>query len=145
MLTPIRPTIRNSVRTATELGRGRTEKITAPPDAVITVSPPDGAVNQQLDIALYWQRPSMAKSYRVYTGATAETLTLKSTQLARTYVPEGLELDSGLYWQVVVVNALGETVSEVFHFTTWSIDDILTDGDDVPVTDGNGDYIETPS
>ena len=85
----------------------------------------------------------MAQSYDVYIGATADTLSLVSDgQLARVYAPT-LALDSTYYFRVDSVNSLGTTTGDVLSFSTWSINDILTDGDGIPVTDGNGEYIET--
>lgn len=104
-----------------------------------------GATNQQLDVIVEWPRPAMAQRYDVYIGATAETIALVSDdQVARAYVPT-LELDSTYYLRIDSVNTLGTTTGDVVSFSTWSIEDILTDGDGVPVTDGNGEYIETIS
>ena len=104
-----------------------------------------GATNQQIDVSVQWPRPSMAQRYDVYIGASAETLVLDSEdQTARVYVPT-LALDSTYYMRVDSVNSEGTTTGDVFSFSTWSADDILTDGDGNPVTDGNGEYIETIS
>ena len=104
-----------------------------------------GATNQQLDVIVEWPRPSMAQRYDVYIGATAETIALVSDdQLARAYVPT-LALDSTYFLRIDAVNTIGTTTGDVVSFSTWSIEDILTDGDGVPVTDGNGEYIETIS
>lgn len=104
-----------------------------------------GATNQQLDVIVEWPRPSMAQRYDVYIGATAETIALVSDdQLARAYVPT-LALDSTYFLRIDSVNTIGTTTGDVVSFSTWSIEDILTDGDGVPVTDGNGEYIETIS
>lgn len=87
----------------------------------------------------------MAQRYDVYIGATAETIALVSDdQLARAYVPT-LALDSTYFLRIDSVNTIGTTTGDVVSFSTWSIEDILTDGDGVPVTDGNGEYIETIS
>ena len=104
-----------------------------------------GATNQQLDVVVEWPRPAMAQRYDVYIGATAETIALVSEdQLARAYVPT-LALDSTYFLRIDSVNTIGTTTGDVVSFSTWSIEDILTDGDGVPVTDGNGEYIETIS
>lgn len=133
---------------------GRTvEKITGPPAKVSGILlvrggysiAADGATNQQLDVSVQWPRPSMAQRYDVYIGASAETLVLDSEdQTARVYVPT-MELDSTYYMRIDSVNTEGTTQGDVFSFSTWSVDDILTDGDGTPVTDQNGDYIETIS
>lgn len=121
----------------------RRERITAPPNKVSVLTPTNGAIHRQLDLVITWDRPSMAQSYDVYIGATADTLSLVSDgQLARVYAPT-LALDSTYYFRVDSVNSLGTTTGDVLSFSTWSINDILTDGDGIPVTDGNGEYIET--
>lgn len=120
------------------------EKITGPPAKVSTISPANGAVNQQLDVYLSWGKPSMAQRYDVYFGATVETLALVSEdQSARVYVPTGLELDSTYYFRIDSVNDLGTTTGDVVSFSTWASTDIETDEAGVPLTDERGQYLET--
>ena len=103
-----------------------------------------GATNQQLDVVVEWPRPAMAQRYDVYIGATAETIALVSDdQVARAYVPT-LALDSSYFLRIDSVNTLGTTTGDVVSFSTWASDDIWTDDDGVPWTDGDGNYIEHP-
>lgn len=120
------------------------EEITSPPAKVSIVSPANGAVNQQLDIYLSWAKPSMARRYDVYFGSTAGTIALVSEdQTARAYVPTGLALDSTYYFRIDAVNDFGTTTGDVCSFSTWAAVDILLDESGIPITDENGEYIET--
>ena len=122
----------------------RPEQITSPPAKVSIVSPANGAVNQQLDIYLSWAKPSMARRYDVYFGSTAGTIALVSEdQTARVYVPTGLALDSTYYFRIDAVNEFGTTAGDVCSFSTWAAVDILLDESGIPITDENGEYIET--
>ena len=122
----------------------RPEQITGPPAKVSIVSPANGAVNQQLDVYLSWIKPSMARRYDVYFGATAETIALVSAgQTARVYVPTDLALDSTYYFRIDSVNEFGTTTGDVCSFSTWAAADILLDESGIPITDENGEYIET--
>ena len=122
----------------------RPEQITGPPAKVSAVSPTNGAVNQQLDVYLSWIKPSMARRYDVYFGSTAETLTMVSEdQTARVYVPTGLALDSTYYFRIDAVNEFGTTTGDVYSFSTWAVADVLLDESGNPITDENGEYIET--
>ena len=122
----------------------RPEQITGPPAKVSAVSPTNGAVNQQLDVYLSWIKPSMARRYDVYFGSTAETLTMVSEdQTARVYVPTGLALDSTYYFRIDSVNEFGTTTGDVCSFSTWAAADVLLDESGNPITDENGEYIET--
>ena len=122
----------------------RPEQITGPPAKVSIVSPANGAVNQQLDVYLSWIKPSMARRYDVYFGATAETIALVSAgQTARVYVPTGLALDSTYYFRIDSVNEFGTTTGDVCSFSTWAAADVLLDESGNPITDENGEYIET--
>ena len=120
------------------------ELITGVPAKVSTVSPSNGAVNQQLDVYLSWVKPSMARSYDVYFGLTAGTIALVSEdQTARAYVPTGLALDSTYYFRIDAVNEFGTTAGDVCSFSTWAAADVLLDESGNPITDENGEYIET--
>ena len=122
------------------------EEITFPPAKVSFVSPANGAVNQQLDVYLSWAKPSMARRYDVYFGSTAGTIALVSEdQTARAYVPTGLALDSTYYFRIDSVNEFGTTTGDVCSFSTWAAADVLLDESGNPITDENGEYIETIS
>ena len=122
----------------------RPEQITGPPAKVSAVSPTNGAVNQQLDVYLSWIKPSMARRYDVYFGSTAGTIALVSEdQTARAYVPTGLALDSTYYFRIDSVNDFGTTTGDVCSFSTWAAADVLLDESGNPITDENGEYIET--
>ena len=122
------------------------EEITSPPAKVSIVSPANGAVNQQLDVYLSWAKPSMARRYDVYFGSTAGTIALVSEdQTARAYVLTGLELDSTYYFRIDSVNEFGTTTGDVCSFSTWAAADVLLDESGNPITDENGEYIETIS
>ena len=120
------------------------EAITGPPAKVSVVSPANGAVNQQLDVYLSWAKPSMARRYDVYFGATAGTIALVSEdQTARVKELPGLALDSTYYFRIDSVNELGTTAGDVCSFSTWAAADVLLDESGNPITDENGEYIET--
>ena len=120
------------------------EEITSPPAKVSIVSPANGAINQQLDIYLSWAKPPMARRYDVYFGSTAGTIALVSEdQTARAYVPTGLALDSTYYFRIDSVNEFGTTTGDVCSFSTWAAADVLLDESGNPITDENGEYIET--
>ena len=122
----------------------RPEQITGPPAKVSAVSPTNGAVNQQLDVYLSWIKPSMARRYDVYFGSTAETIALVSAgQTARVYVPTGLELGKTYFSRIDAVNEFDTTTGDVCSFSTWAAVDILLDESGNPITDENGEYIET--
>ena len=120
------------------------EEITSPPAKVSIVSPANGAVNQQLDVYLSWAKPPMARRYDVYFGSTAGTIALVSVgQTARVYVPTGLALDSTYYFRIDSVNEFGTTTGDVCSFSTLAAADVLLDESGNPITDENGEYIET--
>jgi hypothetical protein len=122
----------------------RAEAITGVPAKVTGIVPADQSTNKQLDQIITWDRPAMVQTYDVWIGATAGTLVkVSAAQAARSYVPT-LVLDSTYYLRIDSKNTFGTTTGDVTSFSTWSVNDILTDGDGVPVTDGNGEYIETP-
>jgi hypothetical protein len=143
--------IRNAVRAP--LGRmSRAEPITGPPVKVSAATLFRGAysvsaaaaTNQQLDVAIQWSRPSMAKWYDVYLDTVNPPLTkVSDNQTARVFVPT-LALDTTYYLRINSANDLGETAGDVLSFSTWNSDDILLGDDSAPVTDENGEYIETP-
>lgn len=130
---------------AAPISRSRyAEKITGPPAKVSVVSPANGAVNQQLDVYLSWAKPSMARRYDVYFGLTAGTIALVSEdQTARVKELPGLALDSTYYFRIDSVNEFGTTTGDVCSFSTWAAADVLLDESGNPITDENGEYIET--
>ena len=124
----------------------RPEQITGPPSKVSTISPANGAVNQQLDVYLSWAKPSMARSYDVYFGTSAGSIALVSNdQTARVKEIPGLALDSTYYFRIDSANEFGTTTGDVCSFSTWAAADVLLDESGNPITDENGEYIETAS
>lgn len=122
------------------------EPITGPPAKVSGVVPTDGSVNIQLDQVVTWDRPAMAKWYDVYLDTVNPPVEkVSDNQTARAYVPT-LALDTTYYLRINAANALGETAGDVVSFSTWnSADIVLDEPGGNPVTDSNGEYIETTS
>ena len=117
------------------------EVIDAAPDKVSVVSPADSSTNIQLDAVITWSKPVKAQWYNVYFDTVNPPVTKVSDgQLARTYVPE-LSLDSTYYYRIDAGNSIGVTAGDVITFSTWSVEDILVDENDIPITDENGVYI----
>ena len=118
------------------------EVIDSAPDKVSAVSPVDSSTNIQLDAVITWSKPVKAQWYNVYFDTVNPPVTKVSDgQLARTYVPE-LSLDDTYYYRIDAGNSNGVTAGDVITFSTWSIEDILVDENDIPITDENGVYIE---
>lgn len=118
------------------------EVIDAAPNKVSLVSPADSSTNIQLDAVIAWRKPVKAQWYNVYFDTVNPPVTKVSDgQLARTYVPE-LSLDNTYYYRIDAGNSIGVTAGDVITFSTWSIEDILVDENDIPITDENGVYIE---
>ena len=118
------------------------EVIDAAPDKVSVVSPADSSTNIQLDAVITWSKPVKAQWYNVYFDTVNPPVTkVSDRQLARTYVPE-LSLDDTYYYRIDAGNPIGVTAGDVVTFSTWSVEDILVDENDIPITDENGVYIE---
>ena len=62
--------------------------------------------------------------------------------IAATY-PVDLALDSTYYFRIDSVNEFGTTTGDVRSFSTWAAADVLLDESGNPITDENGEYIET--
>lgn len=136
-------------RAAAVVLRGRREEITGPPAKVSAINlvrtgysvSASGAINQQLDVSVQWSRPSMAQSYDVYLDTVTPPVTkVSDNQAARVYVPT-LALDTTYYLRINAANSIGETAGDILSFSTWSAADIWTDDNDIPWTDGDGNYI----
>ena len=118
------------------------EVIDTAPGKVSVVSPADSSTNIQLDAVIAWSKPVKAQWYDVYFDTVNPPVTKVSDgQLARTYVPE-LSLDDTYYYRIDAGNPIGVTAGDVITFSTWSVEDILVDENDIPITDENGVYIE---
>ena len=118
------------------------EVIDAAPDKVSVGSPADSSTNIQLDAVITWSKPVKAQWYNVYFDTVNPPITKVSDgQLARTYVSE-LSLDDTYYYRIDAGNSIGVTAGDVITFSTWSVEDILVDENDIPITDENGVYIE---
>lgn len=121
----------------------RREQITAVPAKVSGVYPADTATNLQLDTVITWNRPAQGQWYDVYIGPNAGALVqVGDEQAARAYVPT-LALDSTYYIRIDAGNSIGTTTGDVTSFSTWASANILLDENDNPITDENGEYIET--
>lgn len=127
----------------------KAESITGPPVKISAATlfrgaysvSADGATNQQLDVSIQWARPSMAKWYDVYLDTVnPPVVKVSDNQAARVYVPT-LALDTTYYLRIDAANALGSTTGDVLSFSTWASEDIWTDDDGAPWTDGEGNYI----
>ena len=68
---------------------------------------------------------------------------MSEDQTARAYVPTSLALDSTYYFRIDAVNEFGTTTGDVCLFSTWAAADVLLDESGNPITDENGEYIET--
>jgi len=96
-----------------------------PPNAPSSPNPANGATNVKLDPTLSWQcsDPDWFDTlyYDVYfekDDATPDVL-VSDDQTGTTYVPGDLDLESTYYWQIVVHDDKGATVSgPVWQFTT---------------------------
>lgn len=118
------------------------EQITGPPAQVTTTYPTNGSTNQQLDVTITWERPSMAQSYNVYFGTESGNLTFIDNRLARSYAPPGLALGTTYFFRIDAVNSEGTTTGTEVSFTTWNAADIWTDEQTgIPWTDDDGNYI----
>lgn len=119
------------------------ETITGVPGKVSNIIPINNSINQQLDLSIRWTKSSMAQSYNVYLGETEIGMSLVSTeQLAKSYNPPGLALDSEYFFRIDSVNTFGTTTGDVMSFSTWHESDIWTDENGIPWTDEYGNYIE---
>lgn len=137
----VRGTVKTVTRPSVSHRLGRREVIDSPPGKVTSITPSNLSANLQLDQTISWGRPPRAQSYDVYLGATTETLVLVSdSQIARTFVPT-LALSTTYYFRIDSVNTLGTTAGDVISFSTWDVDDIWVDENDVPWTDQDGIYI----
>ena len=86
-------------------------------------SPDDEATKQELSGQLEWAAASRADGYDVYFGTNPASLPLVSDgQEGLTWDYSDLECGTTYYWQVVAVNTAGETESDVWSFTTGTID-----------------------
>ena len=139
-------------RAAAVVLRGRVEAITGPPTKVSAATlvrgaysvSADGATNQQLDVSIQWARPAQARWYDVYLDTVDPPVTrVSDDQAARVFVPT-LALDTTYYLRIDAANALGSTEGDVLSFSTWASTDIqLDEPGGYPVTDSNGEYIDT--
>ena len=85
----------------------------------------------------------MAKWYDVYFDTVNPPVTKVSNDQAQTTYNPTLALDGTYYLRINAANALGETAGDVVTFSTWAAADVLLDENDDPITDENGEYIET--
>jgi len=125
------------------LGSRSREVINGLPAKVFGVVPINLSTNLQLDQVITWARPARAQSYDVWIGPNAgELVQVGDEQAARAYVPT-LALDSTYYLRIDSINRFGTTTGDVISFSTWASTDVLLDQDDDPITDENGEYIDT--
>jgi uncharacterized protein (TIGR02145 family) len=114
------------------------EYINLPPSLPSTPQPPDGAINQTINIALSWtcvDPENDPLTYDVYFGTTNPPELLSSGQLVTTLNPGTLNYSTTYYWKIVASdNHNNFTESPIWSFITgqqeWQCGGILLDSRD---------------
>ncbi len=90
----------------------------APPGAVTSPSPANGATGVPQQVTLSWSAATGASAYNVYFGTTnPPPLAGQGTTLTN-FFPATLATGTTYYWQVVATNSFGSTSSPLWSFTT---------------------------
>ncbi len=93
------------------------------PEVPDMASPASGATGQQVAGTLTWSAAAGATGYDVYLGAdNPPTTKVSDGQTDLSYDYSGLAGNTVYYWQVVAENSSGETPSDVWNFTTGTLD-----------------------
>lgn len=97
--------------------------ISAIPPAPAIVSPPNNAVNQQVNVTLRWNRSNAALTYRLQVAADsafAPVLLVNDSTLTDTVkIMSGLTNSTRYFWRVNAKNVAGTSVySAIYAFTT---------------------------
>jgi len=93
---------------------------TEPPTPAINPDPVDGVNNVQVEPILSWTAGTGAESHDVYFGTDPDGLPFIVTQDSTTYTPGKLDPLNTYYWRIDEVNIFGQTMGEVWSFTTQS-------------------------
>jgi hypothetical protein len=97
------------------------ERAIVPPPAPGQASnpnPADGAARVSVNADLSWTRGAYAASHDVYFG-TSSPGTYQGRHAGTTFDPGTLALNTTYYWRIDEINASGNTVGEVWRFTTF--------------------------
>ncbi|OUR86396.1 hypothetical protein A9Q92_05755 [Methylophaga sp. 42_8_T64] len=113
------------------------EEPLAPPDPASDPSPSDNAVDVSTNTTLLsWTAGTNTDTHKVYFGTDA--LTLQAEQADNSFDPGVLVNDTVYQWQIVEVNAQGETAGSIWSFTTADTTQCIdNDGDGFCVSDGD--------
>ncbi|HTX34880.1 MAG TPA: SBBP repeat-containing protein [Bryobacteraceae bacterium] len=93
----------------------------APPGAVISPSPANGATGVSQSTSLSWSAATGATAYNVYFGATNQPPLVGQGTTLNDFPLQTLASGTTYYWQVVATNSFGSTSSPVWSFTTGPI------------------------
>jgi len=92
------------------------------------IAPANEAVDQELAGVLEWNASNRAEHYDVYLGTDPKNLPrVSENQTGLSWDYSGLSCGTVYYWKVVAKNAGGETGSEVWSFTTGTLDAGMTE------------------
>jgi hypothetical protein len=92
----------------------------APPGQASSPNPANGATGIAIDAQLSWTAGSQATTHKVYFGTTPTPGSgeYQGEQSGVTFDPGSLNYETGYYWRIDEVNALGTTTGIVWNFTT---------------------------
>lgn len=87
------------------------------PEAPSNVSPLDGTMDRQIPTFLNWNSGKNTDNFNIYIGTT-QTPSLVSSQIGNGYSAANLEENTTYYWRVGASNINGETLGDLWSFTT---------------------------
>ena len=113
------------------------EEPLAPPDSPTDPSPSDNATEVSINsTVLSWTADANTDTHKVYFGTNE--LSLQTEQAGNNFDPGVLTIDTLYQWQIVAVNAQGETAGSVWTFTTSTTTQCIdNDGDGFCVSEGD--------
>ena len=113
------------------------EQPLAPPDPATDPSPSDNAIDVSTNTTLLsWTAGTNTETHKVYFGT--DELILQTEQADNSFSPGVLVNDTVYQWQIVEVNAQGETAGSIWTFTTTGTTQCIdNDGDGFCVSDGD--------